>query len=152
MLIMLTLLMLKLVQKHQSVNIMISIQSIADKITALFEKSRPALTPIPALIMLCSLMQRPGLSAALIAAAIIRRQSEAGAPTGALPDGSRNVAEAMEVVRVEEILKALKQNAKIEVVVPPGAITITATGANGGGPVTVMGTNINATNITGLIR
>lgn len=152
MLIMLTLLIWKLHQKRQSVKIMITIQSIADTITALFEKARPALQPIPALIMLCSLMQRPGLSAALIAAAIIRRQSEAGAPTGALPDGSRNVAEAMEVIRVEEILKAIKQNAKVEVVVPPGSITFTGTGANSGGPVVVTGTNVGAANIPGLIR
>lgn len=131
---------------------MINIKTITDTITNVLNKARPALQAIPPLIMVCSVLQRPGLSSMTIAANIIRRQSEAGAPVGALADGSQNVSEAMERIRIEEIIKALRLEAKVEVVVPPGSIAITAFGANAGGPVTVQGTNTFPVNLGGIVR
>lgn len=131
---------------------MINIKSITDTITGVFDKARPMLQAIPPLIMVSSVLQRPGLSSMTITANIIRRQSEAGAPVGALADGSQSVSEAMERIRVEEIIKAIRMDSKVEVVVPPGSIAITAFGANAGGPVTVQGTNTSPVNLGGIIR
>lgn len=73
---------------------------------------------------------RPGLSARKVASAIISRQSEAGAPSGPLPNGQGSIAEKMEVIRVEEIIKAIQQDMRITTVntipiaggAPPGTV------------------------------
>ena len=128
-----------------------TIQSICDSITKLINTARTPLNTIPAAILVCSAINRPGLSPMLIASNIIRRQSEAGAPFGAAADGSANIAEAMERIRVEEMVKALKMDAKVQVGIPIGGIQFTGTGANAGGPVVVKGFNINNAHGIGII-
>jgi hypothetical protein len=85
---------------------------------------------------------RPGMSANKIAAAIIARQTEAGIIPGTLPSGELNPAEQMEIIRIEEIIKALTQEARITVAVQPG-IPITAAGGNAGGPVASEGATVS---------
>lgn len=123
------------------------ISKICNSINNVIDKARKPLASIPAIILACSAIYRPGLSAMAIASNIIRRQSEAGAPVGPNIDGSRNISEAMEVVRIEEILKALRLTAKVEIAIPPGGITTIGTGANAGGPVVV--TSINSAPVLG---
>jgi hypothetical protein len=118
-----------------------NIQQICDGITKAIEAVRVPFTYIPASIIVCSAVKRPGLSAMIIASNIIKRQSEAGAPSGAAADGSANVAEAMERIRVEEMVRALKMDANIQVGIPIGGIQVVGTGANAGGPFTVNCTN-----------
>lgn len=125
-----------------------NIENICESITKLLNKARAPLVAIPGVILACSAIKRPGLSAMMIASNIIRRQSEAGAPVGPAADGSRNIAEAMEVIRVEELLKAIHLDGKVEIVIPAGAITSVGSGANSGGPVVV--TSINTTPVTGI--
>lgn len=129
-----------------------NISEICDSITSLFKNIRAPQTPIPGMLLAASSINRPGVSAKIIASNIITRQSEAGAPVGANIDGSRNIAEAMEVIRVEEILKALRLDAKIEIAIPPGGIVTMGTGANAGGPVVVTSSNISPITGTGIIR
>ena len=129
-----------------------SIQNICDGINKALEAIRIPFTYIPATILVCSAIKRPGLSAMLIASNIIKRQSEAGAPCGPAADGSANVAEAMERIRVEEMVKALKMDARVQIGIPIGGIQITGTGANAGGPVTINGFNINAPHGDGVVN
>lgn len=129
-----------------------NISSICKSISSLMEKARAPLAPIPAIILACSAIKRPGLSAITIAGNIIRRQSEAGAPVGLNIDGSRNVAEAMEVIRVEEILKAIRLEGKVEIAIPIGGITTLGQGANSGGPVVVTSVNTNPVYGTGILH
>ena len=91
-----------------------SIQKISEWVEKAISKCRTPLTVIPSIVLVCSAVQRPGLSAKSIAANIIRRQSEAGAPVGRAKDGSQSISEAMEVIRVEEIVKAIKMDARID--------------------------------------
>ena len=128
-----------------------TIQSICDSITKLINAARTPLNTIPAAILVCSAINRPGLSPMLIASNIIRRQSEAGAPFGAAADGSANIAEAMERSRVEEMVKALKMDAKVQVGIPIGGIQFTGSGANAGGPVIIKGFNTNNAHGIGII-
>lgn len=130
---------------------MLAIEKICQGIEMLIQKARVPLAYIPADILVCSAIARPGLSAMVIASNIIRRQSEAGAPVGASADGSANVSEAMERIRVEEMVKALKMDARIQVGLPIGGIQITGTGANAGGPVAITGFNINNAHGDGII-
>lgn len=128
------------------------IESICQSISNLIDKVRAPLSAIPAIILICSAIKRPGLSAMMIAANIIRRQSEAGAPIGANIDGSRNIAEAMEVIRVEEMLKAIHLDGKVEVAIPIGGITSVGSGANSGGPVVITSVNTKPVSGYGIFR
>jgi hypothetical protein len=119
------------------------IEQICDAIRNLFDKIRPAAAAIPGIIMVCSLLKRPGLSVMVSAGNIIKRQSEFGAPTGMAPDGTPNMMNGLIVTIVDEVYRALREDANIQVAYGPGTINVTATGANSGGPVTVVGANIN---------
>jgi hypothetical protein len=129
-----------------------NIQTICDGITKAIDAVRVPFTYIPAIILVCSAVKRPGLSAMIIASNIIKRQSEAGAPSGSAADGSANVAEAMERIRVEEMVRALKMDARIQIGIPIGGIQITGTGGNAGGPVQITGFNINAPHGDGVLN
>jgi hypothetical protein len=127
------------------------INKIIDIVMSAFNMPSTPLTPIPPPLLLTGSNTRSGLSARNIASRIISRQSEAGAPVGAMIDGSRNISEAMEVIRVEEIVNALLTEAKIEIIVPPG-VPVTAVGANAGGPVVVQGATTSFGQGAGIIR
>lgn len=127
------------------------ISSICDSLNNVFESIRPPLTAVPPMLLASATIYRPGMSAMLIASNIIARQSEAGAPFGPNTDGSKNVAEAMERIRIEEIIKALKYDSQVQIAIPQGAIVFQGTGSNAGGPVTVTGVNIAPVTGTGII-
>lgn len=122
---------------------MFTIKLICDKINNLISTARAPLATIPAAILVCSAIKRPGLSAMMIASNIIRRQAEAGIPVGPAADGGANLAEAMERIRVEEIVKAIKMDMKVQIGIPIGGIQFMGTGANAGGPVVVNGFNMS---------
>lgn len=128
------------------------IQKIVEAINNVVDKIRVPVIPIPAILLLCCVFKRPGLSAMIIAAKTIRRQSEFGAPTGALPDGTPNKMNSLITVMAEEVVRELQKSSVIEGVVPPGTMMITGYGANSGGPVTIIGTNTLPTKVTGIVR
>lgn len=92
--------------------------------------------PLP---LILATKARPGLSPTQIASRIIKRQSEAGLNVGNLPSGATNPTEIMERIRVEEMVKALVTEAKVDVAIQPGAL-LQGTGGNAGGPIQVFGT------------
>lgn len=128
------------------------IQEIASTIEKLLTQARAPLTMIPSILLVCSAIQMPGVSAKSIAANIIKRQGEAGAPLGAAADGSQNISEAMEVIRVEEIVKGFKQMGRIDSAIPIGALQVAGTVQTAAGPGTFQGFNINNAGIYGIIR
>lgn len=128
------------------------ITQIANVIEKLLTQARAPLTTIPSVLLICSAIQMPGISSKSIAANIIRRQGEAGAPLGAAADGSQNISEAMEVIRVEEIVKGLKLGARIDVGLPIGLFQMVGTVQTAAGPGTCQATNINTATAYGLIR
>lgn len=93
---------------------------------------------------------RPGLSPTKIAANIIKRQSEAGAIIGANDDGSANISEKMELIRVEEIIKAIVSDARVTVVNLPGQ-TVKSEGGNAGGPIVTIGTTLTTSTAYGVM-
>lgn len=108
-------------------------------------------TTIPSPLILVGAQRRSGLSPTTIASRIISRKSEAGLPVGALPSGGVAPDEIMERIRIEEIIKAIQQEAIITVAIPPGT-TITGAGASPAGPVTVVGSTITITKGFGVIQ
>jgi hypothetical protein len=131
---------------------MSGIQKIVDSINNLLTKARVPLIPIPAILLLCSVFTRPGMSSMLASANVIRRQSEFGAPTGPMPDGSPNMMNSLIYVNMSETMKEIRDNAVVEAVIPPNSIVMTAFGGNAGGPITVTGSNILPVKVTGIIR
>jgi hypothetical protein len=107
--------------------------------------------PLPTPLILVGVPKRSGLSPTKIASRIIARKSEAGLPVGALPTGTVNPDEIMERIRIEEIIKALQEDAIISVAIPPG-ITLTATGISPSGSVSVFGSTITLTKGYGVIQ
>jgi hypothetical protein len=107
--------------------------------------------PVPSPLILIGVPLRAGLSPTKIASNIIARKSEAGLPVGALPSGQLSSDEIMERIRIEEIVKALQQDAIISVSIPPG-ITLTAAGISPTGPVTVFGSTITLSKGYGVIQ
>jgi hypothetical protein len=94
---------------------------------------------------------RPGLSPSKIAARIIRRQSEVGAPIGDLPDGTESITEKMEVIRIEEIINSLTTEARITTAIEPN-IQVVSTGANAGGPIVTNGQTVTLGSGYGVIQ
>lgn len=130
---------------------MAGINTIFKIITKAIDAGRTPPPEIPSILLLAGAKLRPGLSPINIASKIITRQSEAGAPVGLLPSGGENISEIMEMIRVEEIITALQMDARIDVAINPG-ITLTATGANAGGPVQVAGMTTAVGTGNGIIR
>ncbi len=129
-----------------------SVESIIggfDKVLKLSSIGGPP--PVPTPLILVGVPARPGLSPTKIASRIIARKSEAGLPVGALPSGGLSPDETMEIIRIEEIIKALQQDAIISVVIPPG-ITLTAAGISPTGPVSVFGSTITISKGYGVIQ
>ena len=91
------------------------------------------------------------LSAIDIASKIIERKKEIGIGIGPLSSGAKNVDLRMEVIRIEEIINALTTESVIEIEIPPG-IKVTASGANAGGPIQVVGATIDLVKAKGIIR
>lgn len=85
--------------------------------------------------------QRSGLSSDILAASIISRFKEIGIPTGPLVGGATNVMENFVRVISEELVDAIQNDMRIDVVTDAGQ-TINGNGANGGGPVVVVGSTI----------
>ncbi len=120
-----------------------------DKILKLSSVGSPP--PIPTPLILVGVPRRPGLSPAKIASRIIARKSEAGLPVGVLPSGAISPDEIMERIRIEEIVKALQQDAVISVAIPAG-ISLSAAGISPTGPVSVFGSTIMFSKGYGIIQ
>jgi len=109
------------------------------------------LKELPSGLILVGTKFRGGMSAIDIASKIIERKKEIGIDIGPLPSGAKNIELQMEVIRIEEITNALLTDAVIEVEIAPGT-QLTATGANAGGPIQVVGSTTQLVKCKGIIR
>lgn len=130
-----------------------SISSIIQGISSFVQnKMSIPLVPVPAIMLVCATLKRPGLSPMLVASRIITRQADFGAPVGVNIDGSPNLMNQMFYVVADEIINAIKMEGKVEIAIPPGGITTIGTGANGGGPVIVTANNVLPVSGNGIVR
>ena len=129
-----------------------SLNNVLKLVSNAFNTIKKPLVPLPPPLILTGASLRTGLNAKDITARILARQSEAGAPIGDVFSESGNIAEKMEFIRVQEIIKALQLEGKIEIVVPPGVQVTTLGIGNMGGPVVSQGTTTSISIGQGLIR
>lgn len=128
------------------------IDKIVKSIEQFLTKIRVPAVPIPAILLLCSVFKRGGMSCMFAAASAIKRQSEFDAPTGELPEGADNKMNKFIYMLMCEIFKEIRLNSVVEAVVPPGTIVINSVGTSPAGPVTTTGSNIMPIKVTGLLR
>lgn len=124
----------------------INFKEIIKPIVGAFAIPDEPVPPVDPATILTGAPKNPGLSPRKTASTIIARQTEAGAPFGPLPSGADNVAEKMEIIRVQEIFKALQQEGRITVVIPPG-ILVQGTAISPVGPLPVIGTTTSPAHI-----
>lgn len=120
---------------------MISVSTIAKSFETLFQTLRKPAPTLSAIIMLCAMTKRPGLSCIVSTSNVLQDMKKRGVPTEELPDGSKNLMNEVVASVVCEMIRAIKEDANIQMAMPPGSLTITASGGNAGGPVTCVGTN-----------
>lgn len=127
-----------------------SLDTVINIISAVINSAQTPAIPVDPTLILGGGFLKPGLSARDMAKEVILRQQEAGVPIGNLPSGEESVAEKMERIRMEVIVKHLLENLKLSIVIPPGT-PIVATGASPTGPVVVAGSTTGISVGTGII-
>ena len=122
-----------------------TIKKIADTLNKAINSVRPPQAALPAILIACSAINRPGLSAMVLASRLISKQKKHGLAYGPLPDGSQNGYETVFKVLAEEIVHMFKFDGRVQTATPIGGTQITAWGSNSAGPVVVQGFNITPT-------
>ena len=116
------------------------------------ENVRKPVKALAGFLVYATAVQRPGLSKIKISSEIISDNETLGINTGQMPDGTDNVVNEFVYNVVEKVVDSLKDDAMVECVIPIGSVMIQAEGANAGGPVVAVGTNINNAKGYGVIR
>ena len=130
---------------------MLNLETILNSIHSTLNKLKTPAKILPALLLYCTAIKRPGLSAAQIASRVISNNARLGINTGTNPDGSPNVVNEYTYNIVKTIVDAIAEEGVVHVAIPAGSLMIQVTGANAGGPVVSVGTNTTNTIAYGLI-
>jgi hypothetical protein len=115
-----------------------SINGVLNIILSAFSIPQIPVEPLPPPLIMIGAKLRPGISAQSIAAEIISKQSNSGRVVGDVFADGPNSEEAMEVIRIQGIIDAILNEAKVDVVIQPG-IAVYTVGASPLGPVVSQG-------------
>jgi hypothetical protein len=129
-----------------------SISGVLNIILSAFSIPDEPVAPLPPPLIMIGAKLRPGVSAQAVASRIISRQSEAGRQVGDVFGDGPNNEEAMELIRIEEIINAVLTEAKVDVVIPPGISVMTVGVGNLGAPVVSQGATTTMGIGDGIIR
>lgn len=117
------------------------IEQICKSIANFFDNLRPPFPQLSRILLVCSMIRRPGLSTIQSVSNIVKDLNRLGIPTGPMPDGSANLTVAFTFASTKEIYRGIKKDMSIQVGFQPGSMMLTAFGGNAGGPITVQGMN-----------
>lgn len=119
-----------------------TISNIIDNITNTLDSAKMPANVLPPFLLKCTALNRPGLSAYKIASRIIENNKALGIPVEDNPDGTANLINQYTYNVVKCMVDAIKNDASVQVAIPQQSLLIQATGGNGGGPVTCIGSNL----------
>lgn len=128
------------------------IDKLSQTITAILRNGRLPVKNIPPILLLCEIINRPGLSAIALTASIITMLESSDIPTEINPCGMENMNNKFVKIFAEEAVKHIKTYAKVESAPEIGGVSFIGSGANMGGPATIPMYNDNSVNIGGLIQ
>ena len=129
-----------------------NIKKLIELVDNALDAARKPATILAGYLIYVTAVQRPGVSKIKIASEIISDNATLGINTGQMPDGTDNVVNGFVSNLVEKVVDTLKDDAMVECVIPTGSIIVEAKGANAGGPLVAIGTNINNAKGYGIIR
>ena len=132
-----------------------NISQITSSINSFFSAINAKITkvvPMPAILLLCAAMSRQGLSPLRSLSNVCKALEELGIPMGANPDGSPNFIIIVLNEVFKEVYRSLTEEAVIQGCIEPCAMQVMSNGANGGGPMVSIGTNILPTHTWGVIQ
>lgn len=132
-----------------------NVEQITNKINSFFSAIDAKITkviPMPAILLLCACLSRQGLSPTRSLTNVCKSLEALGIPTKNNPDGSPNLIVAVIFLILQEIYRALTEEAVVQGSVESGQMQIVSNGSNAGGPFVCFGTNIIPTHIWGLIQ
>lgn len=120
-----------------------NVKTICDTIkkVAVGTSQRP-FPAIPAIVLLCSLAKRPGLSTIVSVVNIVQAIKAKGIPTENNPDGTPNLIVQLIYSTVDEIYRAIREDSNGQTATSPGAITMSGTAYGPAGPMPFTGFNI----------
>jgi len=116
---------------------------IIDKIRNLFKLPKPRQASIPPPLILKA-KTRSGTSQTRVAERVFTRENE-------IFDSDQPHRQAYRII-IEEVLKEIRENAVVEIAIPPNAIIIGAGSDATGTPVTVTCQIVNIQTATGVIK
>lgn len=128
------------------------ISGVLNLILSAFSIPEEPVAPLPPPLIMIGAKLRPGVSASAVASRIISRQSEAGRQTGDIFADGPNNEEAMELIRIEEIINSILTESVVNVVIPPGIAVATIGVGNLGAPVISQGVTTTMAIGDGIIR
>lgn len=117
------------------------IAQICQTISNYFSRVRTPFPQISRILLVCSMIRRPGLSVIQSVANITKDLNKLGIPTGPMPDGSTNLTVAFAFASTKETYRAIKKDMSIQVGIQPGTMASVGVGANAGGPITIISNN-----------
>ena len=106
---------------------------------------------VPAPLILIGAQNRSGMSGIRLGARILERYQQAGGFIDPMPSGAPNLDAISKQIIAEEVLNEIISNMIITVVISPG-ITISAAGANAGGPVASIGATVSMGSGYGIVQ
>ena len=104
------------------------IEQICNTITNFFNDVRPPFPQINRILLVCSMIRRPGLSTIYSVSNIVKDLNRLGIPTGPMPDGSSNLTVGAFFASTKEIYRGLKNDVSIQVGTTPGTMQVTPAG------------------------
>lgn len=129
-----------------------TIKNVLDLTNSAIDAVRKPVDIMTGYLIYATARVRPGVSKIKISSEIIAENATYGINIGQMPDGTDNVVNEFVCNVVEKVVDSLKDDAMVECVIPIGSVIVTAKGANAGGPVVAVGTNINNAKGYGVIR
>ena len=119
------------------------IKNVGHAIKGVFGSARTPVTTIPPILLLCEIMNRPGLSAIALTGSTIARLESNGIPTGGTECGETNHNNTLVRVIAEEVVKHVKTYGVVQNVSNNGEVSFVGMGGNAGGPLVLTLNNNN---------
>jgi hypothetical protein len=131
-----------------------SIDAITNKINSFFSAMDAKITsviPMPAILLICAAMSKKGLSPVRSLTNVCQALEASGIPTGPNPDGTPNLIVAASHAILNEVFRAMTEDAVVQGGIKPGEMMVMSQGSNSAGVVVSTGSNLTPTFLVGNI-